>query len=57
MAKSHPVNPDFESRHQIAQEYQICVKTLIRKLDELEMELPDDFLSLLQQKKIYEALG
>ncbi|MEM8524755.1 MAG: hypothetical protein AAGG68_08925 [Bacteroidota bacterium] len=56
MAKKHESNTP-KTRQQVAEEYGICYKTLMRRLKKLSIILPKGLLFAKQQKHIYEQLG
>ncbi|MEM0992567.1 MAG: hypothetical protein AAF806_26645 [Bacteroidota bacterium] len=50
-----PVTP--KTRTEIAQEYSISYKTLMRRLKKCAIELPSGLLFSKEQKIVYECLG
>jgi DNA-binding transcriptional regulator LsrR (DeoR family) len=47
----------FKTRQQIAEEFGISAKSLIKKIEKFEISLPNGLVSIEWQKKIYESLG
>ncbi len=54
---SPPYSPGYKTREQIAAEYGVSVKTLIEKLKAEGITLPPGRVSLIWQKRIYDAMG